>query len=81
MRGVLVAAGCLLLVGGSAVLVVADLERTRHIEDVRAQIVRVEERLDDSRSENLRLAETLTALRSQIAQQDAKLADTTGFLR
>lgn len=81
MRGVLVAAGCVLLIGGTTVLVVADHERTRQLEAIRAQIAQVEDRLDTTRSENLALAETLTALRSQIAEQDAKLADTTGFLR
>ena len=42
--------------------------------------VRIERALDESRGENLELAEKLTALRSQLADQDADIADTTGFL-
>lgn len=81
MRNLAVVVGGLLLVGGAAIVVVADQERAAAVAEVKAQIEQVEQELDASRGENLRLAEQLTALRSQIAEQDAKLADTTGFLK
>ena len=81
MRNLAVVVGSLLLVGGAVVVMVADQERASAVAEVKAQIEQVEQELDASRGENLRLAEQLTALRSQIAEQDAKLADTTGFLK
>lgn len=81
MRNLAVVVGSLLLVGGAVLVVVADQERASAVAAVKAEIERVEEQLDDSRGENLALAEKLTALRAQIADQDAKLADTTGFLK
>lgn len=81
MRNLAVVVGSLLLVGGAVAVVVADQERASAVAEVKAQIQQVEQELDVSRGENLQLAEKLTALRSQIAEQDAKLADTTGFLK
>lgn len=81
MRNLAVAVGCLLLLGGVALVAIADQERLTAIAAVKAEIVRVERALDESRGENLELAEKLTALRSQLAEQDAKIADTTGFLQ
>ncbi|GAA2934047.1 hypothetical protein GCM10010458_16750 [Microbacterium luteolum] len=81
MRNLAVVVGSLLLVGGAVAVVVADQERASAVAEVKAQIQQVEQELDASRGENLQLAEKLTALRSQIAEQDAKLADTTGFLK
>lgn len=81
MRGLAVVAGSLLLVGGALLIVVADQQRAAEVDAVRAQIVQLELQLDSSRDQNLDLADRLTALRSQIAEQDAKLADTTGFLK
>ncbi|MBT2484656.1 MULTISPECIES: hypothetical protein [unclassified Microbacterium] len=81
MRGLAVVVGSLLLVGGAALVVVADQERTAAVAEVRTQIEQLEQKLEGSRGENLELAEQLTALRSQIAEQGAKLADTTGFLK
>ncbi|MBP5800676.1 hypothetical protein [Microbacterium maritypicum] len=80
MRNLAVAVGCLLLVGGISLVVIADRERLESIAAVKAEIVRIERALDESRDENLELAEKLTALRSQLADQDADIADTTGFL-
>ncbi|AZS46014.1 MULTISPECIES: hypothetical protein [Microbacterium] len=80
MRNLAVAVGCLLLVGGISLVVIADQERLESIAAVKAEIVRIERALDESRGENLELAEKLTALRSQLADQDADIADTTGFL-
>ncbi|WP_192576793.1 hypothetical protein [Microbacterium algeriense] len=80
MRSLAVAVGCLLLVGGVALVAIADQERLTALAAVKAEIVRVERALDDSRGQNLELAERLTELRAQVAQQDADLADTTGFL-
>lgn len=81
MRGLAVVVGSLLLVGGAALVVVADQERAAVVAEVRTQIERLEQKLEGSRGENLELAEQLTALRSQIAEQDAELAETTGFLK
>ncbi|MFJ2532774.1 hypothetical protein [Microbacterium maritypicum] len=80
MRNLAVAVGCLLLVGGISLVVIADQERLESIAAVKAEIVRIERALDESRGENLELAQKLTALRSQLADQDADIADTTGFL-
>lgn len=80
MRNLAVAVGCLLLVGGISLVVIADQERLESIAAVKAEIVRIERALDESRGENLELAEKLTALRSQLADQDADIADMTGFL-
>lgn len=81
MRNLAVAVGCLLLLGGITLVAIADQERLTAVAAVKAEIVRVERALDESRGENLELAEKLTALRSQLAEQDAELADTTGFLQ
>ena len=81
MRGLAVAVGSLLLIGGVVLVVVADQERLAATETVRAQITQVEQRLDVARAQNLDLAGSLTALRSKIAQQDAEIADSTGFLQ
>ena len=81
MRNLAVAVGCLLLLGGVALVAIADQERAASIAAVKAEIVRVERALDESRGQNLELAEELTALRSKIAEQDAEIADTTGFLQ
>lgn len=80
MRGLAVAVGCLLLVGGITVVAIADQERLESIAAVKAEIVRIERALETTRSDNRELAAELTALRSQLAEQDAQIADTTGFL-
>lgn len=80
MRGVAVAVGGLLLVGGAAAAVLADQQRVAEIAHLHDQIDQVDARLDDAREQNLRLAERLTTLRTQIADDDAALGDTTGFL-
>jgi uncharacterized protein YaaQ len=81
MRRLAVIVGGVLLLGGTTLVVIADQERVAAVEAVKAEIARVETALAASRGENLELAAQLTALRSQIAEQDAKLADTTGFLK
>lgn len=81
MRNLAVAVGCLLLLGGITLVAIADQERLTAVAAVKAEIVRVERALDESRGENLELAEKLTALRSQLAEQDTELTDTTGFLQ
>lgn len=80
MRGVAVVTGGLLLIGGAVLVVVADQQRIDALEEARAAVVDVRETLDTARAANYALAEDLTALRSLIAQQDAQLADATGFL-
>ncbi|WP_136035605.1 hypothetical protein [Microbacterium sp. K35] len=81
MRRLAVVIGGLLLLGGAALVVVADQERAASVAAVKAEIARVEDALEASRGDNLELAAQLTALRDQIAEQDAKIADTTGFLK
>lgn len=81
MRNLAVAVGCLLLLGGVAVIAIADGERQAAVAAVKAEIVRVEHALDQTHGENLELAEKLTALRSQLAEQDARISDTSGFLK
>lgn len=80
MRSLAVAVGCLLLLGGITVVAIADQERLESIAAVKAEIVRIERALEATRGDNLELAAQLTALRSQLAEQDAQIADTTGFL-
>ncbi|MEV7578808.1 MULTISPECIES: hypothetical protein [unclassified Microbacterium] len=80
MRNLAVVVGGILLLGGAALLVVADQERAADVAAVKAEIARIEDVLDESQTENLALAERLTELRSRIAEQDADLSDTTGFL-
>lgn len=80
MRALAVVTGGLLLVGGTVLLVVADQQRVAALDEARAAVVQAEEQLDATRAENYRLAERLTALRATIAEQDAQLEDTTGFL-
>lgn len=62
-------------------VVIADQERVAGIAAIDAEIARLERAVNESRSDNLELAKELTALRSLIAEQDAKIADTTGFLK
>ena len=45
MRGLAVAVGCLLLVGGITVVAIADQERLESIAAVKAEIVRIERAL------------------------------------
>ncbi len=49
MRNLAVAVGCLLLVGGISLVVIADQERLESIAAVKAEIVRIERALDESR--------------------------------
>lgn len=81
MRSLAVAVGGLLLVGGAVLVAVADQERTAALDAVKAQVEKTEQQFDEARADNLRLAEQLTALRSEIAKQDEALSDSTGFLK
>ncbi|KYJ98165.1 hypothetical protein [Microbacterium sp. CH1] len=80
MRSLAVVIGGILLLGGAALVVVADQQRAADLAAVRAEIDRIEQALDESEAANLALAERLTELRARIAEQDAELSDTTGFL-
>ncbi|MEE6388878.1 hypothetical protein V3G71_08520 [Microbacterium paraoxydans] len=80
MRSLAVVVGGILLLGGAVLLGVADQERAAGVAAVKAEIARIEQVLEESQTENLELAERLTALRSRIAEQDDELSDTTGFL-
>lgn len=80
MRRLAVVVGGLLLIGGAVIIVVADQQRVTALAEVRAAVVQAEEDRDAARSANYDLAEQLTSLRAVIAEQDAQLADSTGFL-
>lgn len=80
MKGVAVVTGGLLLVGGAVLIAVADQQRVDALDAARAAVVQAEERLDDAREANLRLAGELTALRATIAEQEELLSDSSGFL-
>lgn len=80
MRSLAVVVGGMLLLGGAALLAVADQERAADVAAVKAEIARIEQVLEESQADNLALAQRLTELRSRIAEQDAELSDTTGFL-
>ncbi|WP_341935527.1 hypothetical protein MRBLWO14_001181 [Microbacterium sp. LWO14-1.2] len=80
MRRLAVVVGGLLLIGGAVIIVVADQQRVTALAEVRAAVVQAEQDRDAARSANYDLAEQLTGLRATIAEQDAQLADSTGFL-
>jgi uncharacterized protein YaaQ len=80
MRGIAVVTGGLLLLGGTVLLAVADQQRVDALAEARAAVVQAEERLGVAREANLRLAERLTALRTDIAEQETLLSDISGFL-
>lgn len=80
MRGVAVVVGGVLLIGGAAMVVLADQQRVDALAEARAAVEQAEDSLQDVRDANYRLAEKLTSLRSRIADQESELADSTGFL-
>lgn len=81
MRGVAVVVGGLLVIGGATVVVLADQQRAAEVAQLHERVEQTTEHLDDIGDENLSLAAQLTALRSRIAEQDAALSDTTGFMQ
>jgi len=81
MRIFALALGGLLLASGAVLVVLADQERVAAIEHARQNVVVAERALERAREENLSHAEVLTTLRSAIAEQEAQLADTEGFLK
>ena len=80
MRILALALGALLLVGGGALVVLADQEREATLEQMQQNVAVLDANLERARTENLQRAEQLTALRSAIAEQRAQLADTDEFL-
>lgn len=80
MRAVALIVGGLLLVGGAVVVVSADQQRAQAVSDAKTAVAEARQLLDAKKETNLRLAQTLTELRSRIAEQDAQLSDTTGLL-
>ncbi|MFJ4224098.1 hypothetical protein [Microbacterium sp. NPDC089695] len=80
MRVISVIAGVLLLGGGAVLVAVADQQRVEALAEAKAAVVRAQEGLDAAHDENEALARRLTDLRSLIAEQDARIADDTGFL-
>lgn len=81
MRGVAVVVGGLLVIGGATIVVLADQQRAAEVAHLHERVEQTTERLDDIGDDNLSLAEQLTALRSRIAEQDAALTDTAGFMQ
>jgi hypothetical protein len=80
MRAAALVVGGLLLLGGVAMVTVADQERVRARDDARAAVATAQQLLDATHEANARLAETLTTLRSRVAEQETQLSDTTGLL-
>ncbi|WP_067197130.1 hypothetical protein [Microbacterium sp. XT11] len=80
MRAAALVVGGLLLIGGVAMVTVADQERVRARDDARSAVAEAQQLLDAKHETNARLAETLTSLRSRIAEQDTRLSDPTGLL-
>lgn len=80
MRILALALGALLLVGGGALVVLADQEREATLEQMQQNVAVLDANLERARTENLQRAEQLTSLRSAIAEQRAQLADTDEFL-
>ncbi|MGM7669172.1 hypothetical protein [Microbacterium sp. A93] len=72
--------GGLLLLSGVVLVVLADQEREVALEQATRNVVVLEQSLERARAMNLTHAETLTTLRSAIADEQAQLADTEGFL-
>lgn len=81
MRMLSLILGGLLLVTGAGVVVMADLQRHEAVDRARIQLEDAEARRDSARAANLELAEELTGLRVAIADLEAELADTDGFLK
>ncbi|MBO9625193.1 MAG: hypothetical protein J7484_02315 [Microbacterium sp.] len=80
MRAVAVVVGGLLLIGGAVLVVSADQQRVQARDAARAAVEQAQQLLDEQKQANLRLAETLTGLRTTIDEQEKQLADTTGLL-
>lgn len=80
MRILALGLGSLLLLGGGTLVVLADQERQAAIDQANQTVSVLEQQLDSHLAENLTDAETLTSLRSAIAEQEAQLADAEGFL-
>jgi type II secretory pathway component PulJ len=80
MRIVALVLGGLLLIGGSALVVVADQQRQAAVEQARQAIADLEQRREQALDDNLALAGALTGLRSTIAEQEEQLGDRDGFL-
>ena len=81
MRIVTLGLGGLLLLGGGVLVVLADQQRQGAVEQTEMHVRQLEESLERERATNTSRAEVLTELRSAIAEQEKKLADTEGFLQ
>lgn len=80
MRVLTFVVGGLLLIAGACAVVIADLERTAAVEQAQADLLVQQARLDAALTGNRALAVTLSGLRAVLAEQDAQLADTDGFI-
>ncbi|MFT4157506.1 MAG: hypothetical protein QM630_06205 [Microbacterium sp.] len=81
MRIIGVIVGAVVLLGSGALVVAADQERLAALDEARDAVAEKREQLEKSRAVNEELTEALSTLRSQIAEQDKQLADTTGMLQ
>jgi len=81
MRAVALVVGGLLVIGGAVLVVSADHQRADALAEAKAAVAETRRQLDAAKDSNHRLAEQLTTLRSLIAEQDRRLADTTGLLQ
>lgn len=80
MRVLSFSIGVLLIIAGASAVIIADQQREQAVVSARLALEDAEERLASAQELNLTLAESLTALRSTIAEQERDLADTEGFL-
>lgn len=81
MRIVALALGGLLLLGGGALVVLADQQRQSAVQEAELHIHQLEQALEDEQAANFSRASVLAELRSAIAEQEKQLADTEGFLQ
>ncbi|MFT4259473.1 hypothetical protein [Microbacterium sp.] len=80
MRVAAMVLGGVLLLGGGALVVVADQQRVAAVQSAKDAVDDARERLAATRAANLDLADRLTGLRAEIAEQENQLADVTGLL-
>lgn len=80
MRRVAVFSGGLLLIVAVVLIALADAQRVDSVQQIRTAIAQKQTELDGVRDANYKMATKVTAMRSQVAQQDAELADSTGLL-
>lgn len=80
MRIFALALGALLLIGGGAIVVLADQERQSAIAQAHEGIVTLDDAIRQAKAANVLLFDRLDEVRRALAAQEQELADETGFL-